>query len=210
MIKRFICGPLAKLVILGCMLGFSAQVLAAEFSADLIQDGFGQTTKGKVYIKGSKVRMEASREGEESIMISDPTKGTVYVLMPKDKTYLEMSGAMANIKMNQIEADEELTRIADKKYLGTENINGYACDKYDIIYHDKSLGKAVQWHSKKLNFPIKMVYNNSYGSMTVEYKNIKEGKINSSLFEIPPDYQKMTMPGAGQGMGQGAGQGVEY
>jgi hypothetical protein len=37
--------------------------------------------------------------------------------------------------------------------------------------------------------------------MNIEYKNIKMGGVKDSLFEAPPGFQKMPMPGMGAGMG---------
>lgn len=196
--KRFVGKLVVGMIVLLWMVIFSLPALAVEFSADSVQERFGHISKGKVYIKGNKMRMEGTEAGKKSIMISDLDKGTAYVLMPEDKMYFEMSGILAKAKMNRPEADEELAKIADKKLVGKERVNGYLCDKYEIIYHDKSLGKMFQWFSKKLNFPIKMVYTSSHGKMITEYKNIKEGGVSNSLFEIPSGYQKMDVPGMGQ------------
>jgi len=116
------------------------------------------------------------------------------MLQPEQKMYFEMQTPEAGI----VKTDEVLDKIADKKHMGTEKVNGYKCDKYEIIYHDRSLGKMSQWFSKKLNYPIKIIYNGPQGEMVVEYKNIKQGKVDSSLFEIPPGYEKMKIPGMGR------------
>jgi len=200
MIKKFFGKLLLSMILLLWMVTFSLVALAVEFSADSVQEGFGHISKGKIYIKGNKMRMDGTGEdGKKSIMISDLSKGTAYVLMPEDKIYFKMSNVLARTKMNQTEAEEELARIADKKLMGKERVNGYLCDKFEIIYHDKSLGKVVQWFSKKLNYPIKMVFTSSRGKMVTEYKNIKEGGVSNSLFEIPSDYQKLDVSGMGSG-----------
>lgn len=108
--------------------------------------------------------------------------------------YFEMKAPKAGV----VTTDETLAQIADKKYVGTENLNGHECDKYEIIYHDRSLGKMIQWFSKELNYPVKMIHNGPHGESVVEYKNIRQDKIDSSLFRVPPGYQKMTLPGMGQ------------
>jgi outer membrane lipoprotein-sorting protein len=66
-----------------------------------------------------------------------------------------------------------------------------------ITYKNKSMSKMTQWISENLNYPIKMVYHSSYGDMHTEYKNINEGRVKDSVFEIPKGYKKMTMPGMG-------------
>ena len=180
------------------IIAFSTPVLAAEFSAEMTSDQMGEGVKSKIYIKGDKVRMEGtSPEGETYITIMDIKAGSVITLMPQEKIYMEMSGMMAQSQMSQFEIEEEIAKVADKRLVGVEHVNGYLCDKYEIVYHDKSLGVLTQWVSQKLNYPLKMIYSSSYGTSSTEYKNIREGGVTNSLFEIPAGYSKMEMPGMG-------------
>ncbi len=191
-------------VFLGCMAGgivvcmlivFSGVSLSAEFSADMIQKQRGITTKGKVYIKDNKMRMEMQTAGHKSVNLMDTDTGLMRMLQPEQNMYFEMPAPKGGV----VQSDEVLAKIADKKHVGAEKVNGHKCDKYEIIYHDKSLGKMTQWFSEKLNYPIKMIYNGPQGEMLIEYKNIKQGKVDSSLFRIPAGYRKMGMPGMGMG-----------
>lgn len=192
--KRTLFGWMIGTLVLCALVVFSSVALSAEFSADLIQKTAGMTTKGKVYIKGNKMRMEMETPAGKSINLMDIGTGLMQMLQPEQKMYFEMETPDAGV----VKTDEALDKIADKKHVGTEKVNGYKCDKYEIIYHDRSLGKMSQWFSKKLNYPIKIIYNGPQGEMVVEYKNIKQGKVDSSLFEIPPGYEKMKIPGMGR------------
>ena len=187
--KKSICRLIAGLTVLGCLVTFSGPVLAAEFSADLIQKMGDEVKKGKFFVKGNKMRMEF----EEGITIMDLATGKTITLQPEEKMYIEMPamGAMATAA----ESDKELAKIATKKKVGTEKINGYKCDKHLITYHDKAMGKMTQWYARKLNYPIKTVYHGPQGEMVTEYSNIKEGGVSDSLFEVPRGYQKMSIPG---------------
>jgi len=199
--RRAIC----VLTILIWAAALAGACLAAEFSADMTSSQVGGSM-GKFYIKADKVRMEMSGpQGESAISIVDTKQRTVYMLMPKQKMYMDLSGVAAQSQPGQFESNDELDKIADRKLAGTETVNGYSCDKYEIIYRDKSRGTATQWIAKKLNFPIKMAYDGPYGAGVIEYKNIREGGVNDGLFEIPAGYQKMSMPKMGSmGMtGQG-------
>jgi outer membrane lipoprotein-sorting protein len=189
-------------VFLGCMVGgivicmlivFSGVSVSAEFSADLIQKTAGMTTKGKVYIKDNKVRMEMETPAGKSINLMDIETGSMQMFQPEQKMYFEMNAPNAGV----VTTDETLAKIADKKHVGTEKLDGHECDKYEIIYHDRSLGKMTQWFSKELNYPVKIIYDGPQGESVVEYKNIRQGKIDSALFSVPPGYQKMTLPGMG-------------
>lgn len=174
---------------------------AAEFSADLIQKTPGQTMTGKVFVKGKNMRMEMNTPGGAVVNIVLPDEGKALMLRPKEKMYMEMS-ANASAAVSSA-PDEDWEKKATRKHLGTENMNGYLCDKYEIIYHDKSMGKTTQWISPKLSYPIKMVHQGQQGEVITEYKNIKENGISDSLFQVPAGYQKMQIPSTGQGMGMG-------
>jgi hypothetical protein len=119
-------------------------------------------------------------------------KGVTWSLMPEDKMYMEMPGIGKEATDPEIE--KKIKDMAEKKSLGKEKISGYVCEKYQYIYHDKSLGVLTQWFSKRLNYPIKTEYKTESYHMLIEYKNIKEGRIADSLFEIPSGYQKMQLP----------------
>ena len=70
-------------------------------------------------------------------------------------------------------------------------VNGYLCDKYEYDYHDPNSGSLYMWHAKKLDYPIKIDYNAPSFPMYTEYKNIKEGGVSDSLFEIPSGYTQL-------------------
>jgi outer membrane lipoprotein-sorting protein len=181
---------------------FSVLGTAAEFSADLISKQAGETLTGKVYVKDDKIRQEFSREGETQVVILRMDKGVSWTLMADEKIYMEMP-------LGMIPGDPEIAQkakdMAEKQYLGKEKVGGYVCKKYQFIYHDKSIGTLTQWFSKKLNYPLKTEHKSPSIHMLMEYRNIREKGLPDSLFEIPPGYQKMSMPMMPKGMPGGMG-----
>ncbi len=171
---------------------FSSMALAAEFSADLIIDNPEGKFAGKIYIKGDKIRKEFLKEDEKLVMILRLDKGVTWTLMPEDKMFMEIPGIGKEATDPEIE--KKIKDMAEKKSLGKEKVSGYVCEKYQYIYHDKSLGILTQWLSKRLNYPIKTEYKAPAYYMLTEYKSIKEERIPDSLFEIPSGYQKMQIP----------------
>jgi len=163
-------------------------VSAAEFSADVMHKAAGRDMPGKVYVKGDLMRSETMG----TITIMDMKKKMTWVIMPEQKIYMEVK--KSGIAAGQAYNDEELAKIADKKHLGTETVNGHKCDKYLITYHDTSMGSMTQWVSQKLKYPIKYYFSKDGMEVESELKNIKEGSVDDSLFEIPAGYQKMDMP----------------
>ena len=179
--------------------------LAAEFSADMIQKIKGQTQTGKVFIKGKKMRMEMTTPGNKMVHIMLSEENKTIILMTKEKMYMEMT-AVNKPGASPSANKADLEKVATLKQLGTETINGYLCDKYQVIFQDKKQGASTQWYSKKLDFPLKMVSQGPHGASVTEYQNIKEGTVSDSSFIIPPGYQQMPMAGmGGHGMPHGMG-----
>ncbi len=186
-------GMASAALVVALILVLTGSSIAAEFSADLLLKQAGETITGKVYVKDDKTRQEYVQSGEKQVMIFRFDKEIMWVLMPAEKIYMEMSSREGAAYDPQL--DRNIGDMAVKKNLGKETVNGYTCDKYQYIYHDKSMGTATQWFSKKLNYPIKSEYKSPSGYMLTEYKNIKEGQVANSLFEIPGDYAEMSIPG---------------
>ena len=172
---------------------------AAEFQADFIQKHQGMEIKGKYYVKGNKMRMDMDMMGQKTSMITRMDKNVTWNVQHGTMMYIEMP--IPPESAQTLQPDEELKKIAVKKKIGSETVNGYRCDKYEIIYHDKRMGTMIQWFSRKLNFPIKIVYYGPQGETSTEYKNIQSGNVKDRIFEVPQGFQKMSMPAMGRGMG---------
>lgn len=181
------------------LIAFAWTTSASEFQADFIQKHESIEIKGKFYIKGNKMRTDMDMMGQHMSMITRMDKKVSWNVQHDAKMYFEMPIPPENDMI--LRPDEALAKIAVKKKIGSETVNGYACDKYEIVYKDKSKGKIEQWVARKLNFPIKIIYHGPAGVMTTEYYNIQSGSVDSGLFEVPPGFQKMTMPTMGSGMG---------
>lgn len=172
---------------------------AAEFSADMVLSTPQGVHTGKVFYKGNNFRQEMDIQGEKQITIFRQDKDLIWVLMPQAKMYMEMSGQTQTGNVPEV-GPHRIEQMAEKKYLGEETVNGYACETYQYVYHDKSMGTMTQWFSKKLNFPIKLETQGPSGHTRTEYKNINETSPANVLFEIPAGYQKMGVPGMMPGM----------
>ncbi|MGC9490818.1 MAG: DUF4412 domain-containing protein [Thermovirgaceae bacterium] len=174
--------------------GFACSVSAAEFTADMvISSAQGGEIPGKVFVKGQKMRQEIETPQGKQVMILDPAKNVIYVLMPGAPIYMEVE----NKEPSVVALDENQTLEsrfegeADVAHEGLESIEGYTCDKYFVDFHDPEMGESTIWVAGKINFPIKIHSQNLKDTVTVTYSNIKEGPVEDSLFSVPPGYQKM-------------------
>ena len=177
---------------MSCLLVFSLVASATEFQADFVQKRQDMEIKGKFFVKGKKTRMDFDMMGQKTSVITRLDKKVMWNVQHGAGMYMEMP--VLDSHPEAINFDEELKKVAVKKKIGAEKVNDFMCDKYEIVYHDKQKGKMTTWVSKKLNFPIKMVYDSPMGKMYTEYRNIKTGGVKNSLFEVPQGFQKMAIP----------------
>jgi hypothetical protein len=71
-------------------------------------------------------------------------------------------------------------------------LDGRMTDKYQVTYQDGRLKQTVlQWLAPGIAIPVKTAAVDNSWSM--EYKNIKIGRQPDALFELPADYQNMSV-----------------
>ena len=176
-------------------LGVAVATQEPEFSADMTLVTGEKRITGKVYCKEHKTRHEMM----EAITITRLDEKTSYILLPKDKIYMQQ--AIDTKSVAQIGALEqgELERIS----LGKERVNGRDTEKFRVTYANPDGPMVVfQWQDAS-EIPVKVAA--ADGSWMVEYSNVVMRPLPDALFEIPKDYkafQTPSLPGTG---GQGGG-----
>jgi outer membrane lipoprotein-sorting protein len=170
-----------------------------QYSADLVVTRkVGQQTPMtmKIYVDGNKRRTETGATGNVIILRGDLSKR--YVLTPSGKTYME-----APLDPRVLESPNEWAKrmgLVHEK-VGTEDVNGETSDKYSYASDPKKsmagqnkpampAARAVTgfiWVGQKTHMLVK-----SENEVTsAEWKNIKIGPPDASLFELPADYKKI-------------------
>jgi outer membrane lipoprotein-sorting protein len=186
--KRMLRWSVVLLLTMVC----SIPLFAGEFSADMVVQTGGQkgeTTTSKLYVKGTKYRMEQEEDGQNIIIIVDTEAMVTRVLMPSEKMYMEIaSDDMKSLANDPFQSAKKTESLGETKLLGTETISGYKCDKYLITRDGNDV--MTQWISKKLDFALKVVTHEGE-KMTMVLENINEGKLSDALFEVPDDYTPM-------------------
>ena len=176
--------------VLALMFLLAGAAPAAEFSATMITKAGAQETQGKIFVKGDKFRNEMKADGGTQISIVRLDKKVMWLIMPAEKSYMEMPlnpQATEQMMLKKPEAQVEM------KLLGKETVNGYETEKYETsVRHRGEAMKQYIWLSKKLGMPIKVAA--ADGSHSMEYRDIEEGGVSDALFEPPRGYQKMQMP----------------
>jgi hypothetical protein len=84
-------------------------------------------------------------------------------------------------------------QAVNKHLVGHDLIEGFETDKYQVsVPGGRGYEIQTYWVAKKLGLPIKMECRER--QFTLEYKNIKEGKVPERLFDLPSGYRKATTP----------------
>ena len=136
-----------------------------------------------IFISKDKTRMETL----EGITITRMDKKVVWILMPKDKMYMEQPFDPSKA----VASSEKVSGEIERKLIGQEIIDGKMTNKYQIVYNQNGKRETIfQWLAVGLKIPVKTAAGDN--SWIMEYKNIKTGKQSDALFEVPADYQKFS------------------
>lgn len=194
--------------------GKDTKETAPEFGAEYSADGVVTSMAGgvvvsriesKIYNSDTATRTETdmpmmgvATDGPtiSMIIIDRRDLGVSWQLFPKSKKYIENktvtdpSEGMPTMNLHDIiySGDYKMEKV------GTEEVNGYECDKYILNPNTPTLSNITIWSAKKLDgVIIKTLVEMSEGSsMTNELFNVKAGRPDASLFEVPGDYMKAT------------------
>jgi hypothetical protein len=158
----------------------------AEFSAMMMVKDAGKVMPGKVYVHDGKMRQEFSDEKGQTITIVRPDLKVVYVILPRQRAYIEMPlthklpGQFIQIPPGAL----------GRRQVGQERVNGYDTEKYEVsVPVGRNLEKQTFWVAAKLGLPIKMECRER--EFSLEYKSIREEKVPDRLFALPPGLQKL-------------------
>lgn len=167
-----------------------AQALFKPFSAGQIHIVNKKTTNGKVMAIENAIRTETENKGKASINITRFDRNVIWVLMPDQKTYMEMpfqglAEMASSIKGATVKRDS----------LGAEQVGAYHCDKSRVeTTYEGKVYVGIEWAAKELDgFVVKKA--DEKGSWSTEYQNVQLGPQDPSLFEIPAGYQKFSLGG---------------
>jgi len=163
---------------------------AAEFTAHMIIKDGDKTMPGKIIVQNNRMRHEFADEEGRTVTIVRPDKKLIYVVMPLDRTYVEMP-LQPKLPGQFIQIPPD---AVTKRKVGMETVNGYEADQYEVGVRlgAEGVAKYTFWVSPKLGVPIKVECKEK--KFCMEYKNIKEGGITALLFDPPQGFRKTSQP----------------
>jgi len=170
---------------------------SVDYAADVIMTADGDKVNGKIMRTTGKERRELTVEGEPEILIIRLDRRLVWSLAPDDKLYVEAS------------LDEALGRVPGPAgtpseppltvtALGSETIDGLHATKKKVSgkESDGSPVEGTVWMSDEgivLRAESDIVdEDGKHHLLRMELKNLRIGPQDSTLFEIPAGYKRVT------------------
>lgn len=170
-----------------------------EYSADSYLETSAAVMEGPAYFAPGKERREYVMDGITMVNITRRDQNVIWSLMPEDKTYMEIKPSEDNSSTDLSGYQIEQTRV------GPETVNGVKTTKNKIIMTGPKGQKmgGFMWVTAE-GIVVKMdaiaVDKKSKERFKTELKNLKIGRQDASLFEIPKDFTKMDMGSIGSMM----------
>ena len=185
-----------------------------EYSADSVTQTEEGAIQQHVYVTPTKERKEMlTGAGDGGVMIFRFDTKVVWILMPSEKMYMEHSMAGGG---GQGQRDDPSRWTYEDTAMGEETLNGVRVTKYKTIATSTDGKKygGFSWRTREgINLKQDLLYKegNEKKRMLVELSNLKIGRQDANLFEIPEGFNKFDMAGMMGGMGammgrQGMGQ----
>lgn len=140
-----------------------ADIAGVQFSADMVSRGpDDQLTTGKMYVGGSRMRVEMSQQGQTVIRIQDQERKMEWLLFPDRQGYLERAmpaGADVQAPMSAPSAEtnpcEGVEGLSCRK-VGQEDVAGRAAVKWEMtMTRDGQTLTGAQWLDVERGLPLR-------------------------------------------------------
>jgi hypothetical protein len=167
-----------------------------EYSADSVLETAEISMKGRVHYTPTRERREMvmGSGGDKMITISRQDKKVAWTLMPAEKMYMETNIAKAKTR------DDPSSYKIEQTVVGPETVNGVNTTRSKIIMTGAKGEKmgGFMWTTQE-NIVVKMdaiaIDKKQKHRFKTELTNLKVGKQDPKLFEVPAGYEKMSIPG---------------
>jgi hypothetical protein len=157
-----------------------------EYTADMVNVKTGRVAQ-KIAITPDKIYSESFNDQgkREAISIVRLDQRKMYIFMEETKSYMELPFdkdrfTAADLSMGMVQTKQEK--------VGTETVSGYKADKFRTTVQVMGMTThTYQWMAPEFDpMPIRI----EAESVIQEMRNIKTGRPDASLFEIPKGYKR--------------------
>jgi len=204
MLRKFLIGALIAVLQAVALPGQAANAALLSrlrtphsFKARFIwQEGSGPPQRGELYFSHGRIRkqIQSPSGGHETIEVVRPDEKKIFQIdSDKHLFYVLPWNSRAAL------LSEALRRWAKRKLVGSETIEGRACDKYEMT-GDRGTLPYYFWVTKGSNLPVQLITNgtDSQTQLKIQLTDVTLGNQAPIMFE-PPVYftQAKAPPSAG-------------
>ncbi len=173
------------------ILGKAKDVTSFKYDM-VITSAQGETLTQKMWMKGKKMRMEATIEAQVMIYLVDTDKQVSYMYIPAQNMAMKMDLAKAQETVGESPTEQSGSiQNYNPVTLGTEVLDSKSCL---VVEYTTGTESVKMWLWKKYGFPIRTETTTDKGTIVLELKNIELGGIPDSMFELPAGVQIMQIP----------------
>lgn len=159
-----------------------------EFSAVIEAETAGPVTKSRIYFAKDRQRLEFTDPGTgvDAVMIIRLDRKVAWTLIPSMKAYME-----APVERQEVNPLMRENDVVVRERIGQETVDGHQAVKemVTLINGDGSKSRLYYWEASDIGFPIRVAAVD--GSWTYTYREVRQGKQDPSLFEVPEGYRQM-------------------
>lgn len=174
-----------------------------SYSATRIIEAGGQRIEQRYYQQDAgKNRADSEIQGRQSTMIMRLDRNLVWMLVPQQGMYMEMSLQDPQTRQGTFDVPDN-EQISEFEYVGQEAVNGIDASKYQVVSRDAD-GSSVEgflWIADDSRILVKMDMGDGSGRALMELRDLQVGQQPESLFEPPSGYNKMALGGLGGMLG---------
>lgn len=157
-------------------------------SYDYTMTASDATVTGKVWLQGKKMKSETTVAGQNVVMYVDGDNNTMIMYYPAEKTAMKITSEQAEEQNTLSDTPLDYTSDIDQtsmKELETVVYDGVKCRVVEVTEKD-SKTVAKMWIREDYGIPVRIESTDAQGGKFVmEYKNVKVGSIEASVFELP-------------------------
>ena len=193
---KLFAGLLVSMAVIFCFQ--PGHVFSAEFTADIVITGPVDNYTFKLYVRDNMYRLQKIK-GPMNMppypTIVNRDTAVTWGLNPQMRQYVEIKDIEKTIMMNPLIGWTVTRKGLAEKPGPTETMNGHECETWVYTEAGKSEIAAKVWFSKKLRHIIRDERFWLNKNPVLELRDIQEGPVDPTLFEIPEGYTKMDMGG---------------
>jgi len=166
----------------------------ASYSATRVIESKEGSVAMKIFHRPNMERVELDTDGQIMTTLVRWDRNQAIQIIPGMNMYMEIP-----LDKSQMYSPQDVKMI-EREELGSETVNGHEAIKYRAIYEspDGGRGEGMFWFTTE-DIPIKMdatvEHDGRSDRVKMELKDLQIEKQPDHLFEVPPGYSKMVMPG---------------